>query len=81
MLHKTGSGPSLTTSAPKKGSQARRRRRDHDNDSDSEGRVNDHPSSDPSKPWLEEWNLYLQTHEVVPEGLGIVEWWGVCVFG
>jgi hypothetical protein len=33
--------------------------------------------SDPSKPWLIEWNLYLQTHEVIPEGMGIVKWWGV----
>ena len=70
------------TSAPmKKGSQARRRRRDRNNNSDSEDLVDDHASSDPSKPWLKEWNLYLQTHEVVPEGMGIVEWWGVCVYG
>ncbi|PPQ82781.1 hypothetical protein CVT25_009276 [Psilocybe cyanescens] len=28
-------------------------------------------SSDPSKPWLGEWNLFLQTHKTVPEGMGI----------
>ncbi len=32
---------------------------------------------DPSRPWLEEWNLYLNTHDIVPEGMGIVCWWGV----
>jgi len=37
-------------------------------------------ASDPSKPWLEEWNLYIQTHETVPEGMGIVCWWGVHSF-
>ena len=34
-------------------------------------------ASDPSKPWLDEWNPYIQTHESVPEGMGIVCWWGV----
>ena len=27
--------------------------------------------------YLEEWNLYLNTHEVVPNDMGIVHWWGV----
>src|ERR1700761_3419404 len=27
--------------------------------------------------YLEEWNLYLNTHEVVPDNIGIVRWWGV----
>jgi len=34
-------------------------------------------SSDPSKLWLRKWNLYLQTHKVIPQGMGIVKWWGV----
>ena len=28
--------------------------------------------------WLDEWKLYLNTHEVVPDDVGIVRWWGVC---
>jgi hypothetical protein len=28
---------------------------------------------------IEEWKLYLNTHEVVPDGVGIARWWGVCV--
>jgi hypothetical protein len=29
--------------------------------------------------WMEEWKLYLNTHEVVPDNMGIVHWWGVSV--
>ena len=29
--------------------------------------------------YLEEWNLYLNTHEVVPNNIGIVRWWGVSI--
>lgn len=47
---------------------------DTDSDSDlTEARQSD----DPMKPWLYEWNTYLQTHEIVPEGTGLVRWWGV----
>ncbi len=28
--------------------------------------------------WLDEWKLYLNTHEVVLDDVGIVRWWGVC---
>ena len=41
-------------------------------ESDDEG-----STADPSKPWLGEWNLYVQTHEVIPEGMNMVNWWGV----
>jgi hypothetical protein len=27
--------------------------------------------------YIEEWNLYLKTHEAVPDGIEIVAWWGV----
>ena len=33
--------------------------------------------SDPTKPWLAEFERYLATHDVVPEDMLIVEWWGV----
>jgi hypothetical protein len=29
--------------------------------------------------YIEEWNLYLKTHEAVPDGIEIVAWWGVCL--
>ena len=43
-------------------------------DSDYDMSDND---SDPTKPWLAEFKRYLMTHDVVPEGMLIVEWWGV----
>ena len=33
---------------------------------------------DTDKPWLAEFNRYLTTHDVLPEGITIVKWWGVC---
>ena len=36
--------------------------------------------SDPTKPWLAEFKHYLMTHDVVPEGMLIVEWWGVHLY-
>jgi hypothetical protein len=50
------------------------RRNIDDTDSESEMEVG---SADPTKPWLHEWNTYIQTHEMIPEGMGIVRWWGV----
>ena len=29
--------------------------------------------------YLEEWNAYINTNEVVPDGMGTVQWWGVRV--
>jgi hypothetical protein len=36
--------------------------------------------ADPSKPWLWEWNIYLEMHESIPDDMGIVHWWGVHLF-
>ena len=47
-------------------------------DTDSESDDDDTKASDPSKPWLDKWNTYFHTLEVVPDGMGIVRWWGVC---
>ena len=27
--------------------------------------------------WVDEWKAYINTNEDVPEGMGIVRWWGV----
>jgi len=27
--------------------------------------------------WVGEWNTYLNSNEAIPEGMGIVDWWGV----
>jgi hypothetical protein len=29
-------------------------------------------------PWLEEFGKYYDAKDTVPEGMSIVEWWGVC---
>jgi hypothetical protein len=34
-------------------------------------------SSDPAKPWLKEFHYYLNSFDEIPEGMSIVQWWGV----
>jgi hypothetical protein len=46
---------------------------------DSESDNNSNNLIDPNRPWLDKWNTYVNTNEVVPEGMGIVHWWGVCL--
>jgi hypothetical protein len=36
-------------------------------------------SIDPKKPWLKEFNYYLNTVDEIPNGLTVVKWWGVRV--
>jgi hypothetical protein len=33
---------------------------------------------DPTKPWRDEFQGYLDARESVPEGMTTIEWWGVC---
>jgi len=47
-------------------------------DSDSEDDATNLESGDSAKPWLAEFNLYLDTVESIPNNIGIVEWWRVC---
>jgi hypothetical protein len=47
------------------------------NDTDSES-DEDNDIIDPNRPWLDQWTAYLNSNEVIPEGLGMVHWWGVC---
>jgi hypothetical protein len=45
--------------------------------------TDDHNSSptntciDPLQPWLDEYRLYFNIREVVPEGMDAIQWWGV----
>lgn len=74
-LHQHAVPPS--THARKGTSRAKTSRMNID-DTDSESDNGGNEAVDPSRPWLDEWNTYFNTHEVVPEGMGIVRWWGVC---
>ena len=35
---------------------------------------------DPKKPWLKEFNHYLNTMDEIPDGLDVVQWWGVSAY-
>ena len=49
-------------------------------DSDSDWDMSTEGEGDSEKPWLAEFNHYLNTHDVLPEGMTVVKWWGVCNF-
>ncbi|KAG6852032.1 hypothetical protein C0991_003761 [Blastosporella zonata] len=50
----------------------------HANTSDSEDSGSEEDTlSNLTKPWLTEFQCYLDTNNVVPEGMLVVEWWGV----
>jgi hypothetical protein len=75
-LELRGSSPSVPV--PTKKPAASKFRRSivlNDEDADMPGPGELH--LDPSKPWLDEFNLYLNTLEVVPEGMDTIRWWGV----
>ena len=44
-------------------------------DSDSDRISNDKASS---TPWLVEYEQYMSTNDIIPPGMSIVAWWGVC---
>lgn len=35
------------------------------------------PQIDPNKPWLKEFNTYLDAVDEVPEDMSLIGWWGV----
>ena len=46
-------------------------------DSDYDMSDDDNSAGDLMKPWLAEYQRYINTRDVVPEGMSLVEWWGV----
>jgi len=46
-------------------------------DTDSEEEGHNGEVHDAARPWFAEWNRYEKTREAVPDGMGIVRWWGV----
>lgn len=50
-------------------------------ETDSEAESDDEAASqtDPSTRWKVEFQRYLDTHDLVPNGMNIVHWWGVCL--
>ncbi|KAG6914152.1 hypothetical protein DXG01_002077 [Tephrocybe rancida] len=47
-----------------------------DTDSDDSDDEEDTPN-DPTKPWMTEFRRYLDTNDLVLEGMPVVEWWGI----
>jgi hypothetical protein len=47
--------------------------RELDTDSEAEEETN----LDPSKPWMAEFDRYMNTHESIPDDMSTVAWWGV----
>jgi hypothetical protein len=46
-------------------------------DTDTESDDDDPEAIHPTSSWVDEWKLYINTYEVVPDDMGIIQWWGV----
>ncbi|KAF9456932.1 hypothetical protein BDZ94DRAFT_1314665 [Collybia nuda] len=46
-------------------------------DTDSDKSDDEDTSADPSWPWLAKFQWYLNTSDILPEDMSVVEWWGV----
>lgn len=54
-------------------------RRNVETDSEAEDDL-DGSGSDPLRPWMVEYERYINTHDVIPSRTSIVAWWGVSLF-
>jgi hypothetical protein len=71
--------PQATSKHVRKKVQSIKRRHENIDDTDSSSDDDDcQQVANTANTSLEEWKLYLNTHEVVPDDIGIVRWWG-CV--
>ncbi|KAF7346742.1 putative AC transposase [Mycena sanguinolenta] len=68
--------PAPTTSTRAAPSQKKCRRASTPTDDDVDMSSTSATHIDPTRPWLDEFNEYLQARETVPEGMSTVEWWG-----
>ena len=48
-----------------------------DLETDSEAEGDDKVSKDPTRPWKAKFDQYLDTHDIIPDRMSIVHWWGV----
>jgi hypothetical protein len=48
-----------------------------DDDDDDNIPTTSSTPADPSRPWMTEYNDYLDTREFVPGEMGTIQWWGV----
>jgi hypothetical protein len=53
---------------------------DEESSSDDEHPAAPTPISMPSEePWRREFNRYIKGEDELPEGMPLVQWWGVCI--
>ena len=48
-------------------------------DDEEETMGNVEPSDDPERPWLRDYQAYLDVREQIPEGWTTIKWWGVSI--
>ena len=73
------SEPSIKTTRTCKAPTIRKSTRRNIDDTDSEDDTEACEAAiDPTNAGMDEWKSYLNTVEDIPDGMGIVRWWGVC---
>jgi len=69
---------SLPTKPRKRGGLKTLLRELSDDENNSDSFITPSPLDDPEKPWKRDYNAYIDTVHDVPEGMSVVQWWGVC---
>ena len=65
-----------TPPQPSKKQKTQNLLRDTNSDDSDSDKLSDDEAS--STPWLVECERYMNTNDVIPPGMSIVAWWGVC---
>ena len=72
------SQPNVKPVCARKVPTTRKSIRRNTDDTDSEDDANVEAAIDPINMGMDEWTTYLNTVEDIPDGMGIIRWWGVC---
>ena len=50
----------------------------HNTDSDESDSDNISVDEASSTPWVVEYERYINTNDIIPSGMTVIAWWGVC---
>ena len=73
----TASSQGSTPPRPSKKQKTQNLLHDDDSDDSDSDKISNNEASSTS-PWLVEYEQYINTNDVIPNGMSIVAWWGVC---
>jgi hypothetical protein len=76
-LHRSNTTLASQSQAKKRTTTTKKGQRRNVDDTASENSDTGGDLVDRMRPWLAEWNLYVNTNETIAKEMKIVQWWGV----